>query len=383
MSGKQINPKLIHALTNQPLTNIPTSPTFKHLGGIYVKSIVDQLKKIETPQPKNEMMMKCGKCGHSGKYDIGIVAISVSVNGKKQSQQLTGYFRCKHCNAGGPWKDSPELLMFTMSALMAPQRNLPVHFGEIQLSDGYEPPYATDGEEHYLKLIAATPMNGLLWNKLGNLYLTGSRPELAMAAFEKSIEVDPNQVESHLSIANLLMQLRNYKQAIHHLHQMMIAAEAYPHLEATRLRELLAHGICTSFIAATESKNKYEALPTQTKLIEAGSTANLQSDKLPRYLTLSSEDISTFYPLAEAFMGARVRKLDRKSKKKKTQQKRTKSQQVEAFIYEQQGFFKKGDIQQACPDISLATITKVIRELRKAGVIEMTGTGTDIQWYKK
>lgn len=37
MFGKQINPKLVQALTNQPLANIPASPTFKQLGGIYVK----------------------------------------------------------------------------------------------------------------------------------------------------------------------------------------------------------------------------------------------------------------------------------------------------------------------------------------------------------
>lgn len=47
MATKQINPKLIEALTNHPISTIPKSPTFKHLGGNYVKLIVDQLKKIE------------------------------------------------------------------------------------------------------------------------------------------------------------------------------------------------------------------------------------------------------------------------------------------------------------------------------------------------
>lgn len=384
MAGKQINPRLIQALTNQSLSDIPPSPAFKHLGGKYVKSIVDHIKKIETPQPKNEMMMKCKQCGHSGKYDVGIVSISISNEGQKKSkQQLSGYFRCKHCNTGGQWEDSVELSTLGIRAMMAPQGQFPVHFGEIQLSDGYAPPYATDGEEHLLQLIAASPKSGLLWNKLGNLYLTGSRPELAIAAFEKSIELDPYQVESHISIANLLMQLRNYKQAIHHLHQMMIAAEAYPHLEATRLRELLAHGICTSFIAATESRNNYEALPTKQQLIAAGSTVDLESDKLPRWLALSSEDITTFYPLAEAFMGERALELNGLNKKKKTQQKGSKSQQVQAFINTQQGFFTKAHIQNACPNVSAATISKVVNELRKADVIEMVGTGRNIQWRKK
>lgn len=381
MVSKQINPKLIHALTDQPLTSIPATPSFKHLRGTYVKSIVDQLKKIETPQPKNEMMMTCTQCGRSGNYDIGVVAVEISAQRTKKSQQLTGYFRCKHCNAGGPWETSTHLYMLMMAAILAPEKNLPVHIGVIQLSDGYKPPYATDGEEHYLQLITTSPTDSLLWNKLGNLYLTGSRPELAMAAFEKSVALDPNQVESHLSIANLLMQIRHYKEVIHHLHQMMLAADSYPHLETTRLRELLAHGICTSFIASAESKNKYNPLPTDEQLAARGrSTVHLQLNKLPRYLSLSSENISTFYPLADAFIGKQL-----KTTKKQTTapQKRTKSQQVEAFIDAQQDFFTKAQIQEACPDVSIATITKVVRELRKAGVIEMVGSGAEIRWYKR
>ena len=85
MVSKQINPKLIQALTNEPLANIPTSPTFKHLGGTYVKSVVDQIKKIDTPQPRNDMMMKCKQCGQSGKYDVGILCVSVSNDKGKET----------------------------------------------------------------------------------------------------------------------------------------------------------------------------------------------------------------------------------------------------------------------------------------------------------
>lgn len=272
------------------------------------------------------------------------------------------------------------LFLVSLNILWQTRIVLPVHYGEIQLSDGYVPIYATDGEEHLLNLIAISPTNSLLWNKLGNLYFTGSRAELAMAAFEKSIELDPHQVEAHLSIANILMQLKNYKQAIHHLHQMMIAAENYPHLEAKNFRELLSHGICTSFIAATKSKNKYDALPSQQQLIAAGSTVDLQSDKLPRWLSLSSEDITTFYPLAEAFMGKRALELKGATKKTKPQQKKvSKSNQVLAFI-EKQSFFTKADIQNACPDISASTINRVVTDLRKKDVIQLVQTGL---WMKK
>ena len=112
MAGKQINPKLIQTLTNKSIADIPSSPTFKHLGGTYVKSIVDQIKKVGTPYEKNEMMMTCKQCGNSGKYNIGIMAIDISDKGQNKSQQFTGYFRCKHCNTGGQWEDSGRAIFF-------------------------------------------------------------------------------------------------------------------------------------------------------------------------------------------------------------------------------------------------------------------------------
>lgn len=379
MSSKQINPKLIQALTNEPLEQIPKFPTFKHLGGVYVKSIVDNIKKIKPQYPINEMTMRCGQCGKTGKYNVGIIAVSLE---NPKAKQLMGYFRCKHCNAGGPWEESSEIYLLLTSALLAPEIDLPVHFGELGLADGFRPPYATDGEEHYLQLINEDPKNGLLWNKLGNLYLSAGRPELAMVAFEKSIALDPKQFESHMSIANLLSKIKDYKNANFHYHQMMISAYQYPYLKPDHLRELLSRGICNSFIVATESKNKFNPLPSQEQLIATGITANFQADHLPQYLELSSEEISSFYPLAEAFMGSSTQELNRRPRKKSVSRTGTKAQQVEAFITAQKESFTKADIQQACPNVSMATITKVVRELRKAGVIKMTGTGINIRWFK-
>lgn len=282
------------------------------------------------------MMLTCKQCGHSGKYNIGLMAISPSDKDQNQLQQFAGYFRCKHCNTGGQWEDSAEIYLLAISALMAPNEQLPVHIGEIQLFDGTSPKYATDGEVYLLNLISASPNSGFLWNKLGNLYLTGSRPELAMAAFEKSIELDSDQTESHLSIANLLLHIKDYKHAIQHLHHMMITAHAYEHLEKNYLRELLSHGICTSFIAAAESKNKYSALPTQQQLIAAGSTIDLESNMLSEWVALSSEDITTFYPLAELFLGEHTLELKGTPIKKKSPQKITKSQQIQDYINAQQ-----------------------------------------------
>ena len=309
MAGKQINPKLIQALTDQALTEIPPSPTYKHLGGTYVKSISDNLKMVMVHHEKNEVKMTCINCNRSGKYNIGTMYLTVTANNKNK-QQYTGYFRCKHCNTGGQWKESAELYMLGIAALLAPQaENIPVEFGEIQLSDGTSPKYATDGEEHLLQLISSSPDSALLWNKLGNLYSGGARPELAMAAFEKSIALNPNQLESHFSIADMLVYIKDYEYAIHHLHQMMLCAEDYEHLDANTLRELLAHGICTSFLVSMDTKQKYPPLPTKEQLTSANRKLNLATEEHIARMELSLNDIPSFYPLAEAFMGKRAQEL--------------------------------------------------------------------------
>lgn len=383
MASKQINPKLIQALTSQPLSSLPKSPTFKHLGGTYVKMIVDQLKKIETPQPKSYMKMTCTSCSHRGTYDIGVIAISeANSDYKKMKQQYTGYFRCENCNAGSEWEKSEELSKIELIAANNPQLGIPIYYGEIQLADGYIPIYATDSEEHLLRLISNSSEPSFLWTKLGNHYLTGSRPELAMAAFEKAISYDSNQVEAHLSIANLLTQVKAYKQAIEHLHQMMLSAANYPYLEAVNLRELLAHGILASFLAADNTKYKYPALPTKEVLLAHGIQLDVKADSPSRFAATSPEDVSALYPFAEMFMGTRAQELRSKPNKKKNATKITKRQQVQSFIESQSGYFTKKEIQEAYPNISLQTISKVVAELRKAGILEMTGTNIDIKWRR-
>ncbi|WP_431027769.1 tetratricopeptide repeat protein [Lysinibacillus sp. LZ02] len=315
MAGRQINPKLIHALTNQDLATIPLSPTFKYLKGTYVKSITDNREKIISGTPKNEVMLQCKHCNQKGKYNVGTLYINIdekNENTRKTAQkmQMTGYFRCKHCNTAGEWEDSSELYMMGIAALLTPNlENNFVQFGEMQLFDGTKPKYCTDGEEHLLNKIAAAPNNALLWNKLGNLYSIGARPELAMAAFEKSIEIDPNQTESHFSMANILMDIKDYSNSLHHLHQMILAAEHYKHIEANHLRDLLAHAICSSFIINAESKGRLPALPTQEQLDAIGKDVNLATEQLIAGIELSSDDLTSFYPLAEAFMGKRAQEL--------------------------------------------------------------------------
>lgn len=88
---------------------------------------------------------------------------------------------------------------------------------------------------------------------------------------------------------------------------MMLSAEDYEQLDANRLRDLLAYGICSNFIASVELKEKYSPLPTLEQVTDR--EINLATEEFTSGIELFSDDITTFYPLAEAFMGKRVQEL--------------------------------------------------------------------------
>lgn len=64
-------------------------------------------------------------------------------------------------------------------------------------------------------------------------------------------------------------------------------------------------------------------------------------------------------------------------------QKGGKSQRVQAFIEKKLGYFTKADIRAACPDVSEATINRVLSELKAQRVIMPEGLGRSARWKKR
>ena len=116
-----------------------------------------------------------------------------------------------------------------------------------------------------------------------------------------------------MSIGKILYQIKDYQHAIQYFHHMMLAAEQYDHLDAHQLREIVAFGICQCFIASTESKNRYLSIPTKEQIMEANHSIDLETLELLNGITLSSEDLTTFYPFAEAFIGNQAEELTGKN----------------------------------------------------------------------
>ncbi|WP_422122778.1 Fic family protein [Planococcus sp. X10-3] len=63
-------------------------------------------------------------------------------------------------------------------------------------------------------------------------------------------------------------------------------------------------------------------------------------------------------------------------------QKGSKSQRVHFFIEKKLGYFTKADIRTACPDVSEATINRVLSELKEREIIAPEGLGRNAKWKK-
>ncbi|WP_409252084.1 tetratricopeptide repeat protein [Bacillus sp. SCS-153A] len=323
-------------MTGEDLNAVSESPTNSAVKGKFIKTIRDNRNSIDD-STGNEFMVTCKVCGRKGKYDVGLVVVNPDfqrIDEDSRYIQLTGYFRCKHCNAAGEWEDSTDIKMLAVTAMVAPEMmEGRCQVGKNALYDGTVHQYASDAEEHLLTKIQAHPADAYLWNRLGNLYRSGGRSELAMAAFEKSIAIHPGQSESHYSIADLLEQAGDFENAAVHYHQLMLSAASYKEVSADTLRTLLASSLREMLVINQRTHGEIPILPSREQSRE--NNDSFDSEKMMKEFDhdVYLDDLPSFYPIAEMMMGDRKKEIplwDRKlkpdtvKKKKKPKKKKRK-----------------------------------------------------------
>ncbi|MFC4770148.1 tetratricopeptide repeat protein [Effusibacillus consociatus] len=329
-----INPRLISIITGQEPSNVKEKPTLTMLPGEYARKVADKKSKIRPPYKPNKHYLICGHCGRKGQYDLGLVLFNAArwfEDDKKRGRsrkstemnfmdyiQATAYFRCKHCNGAGRWEEaSPFLGLGVMGGLLAGNMDGQASYstGELRLFDGSSPRWVSDGEERFLDRLHEQPNDGYLWNRLGNLYYKGGRPELAAVAFEQSIRVDPSQMESHFSLGDILLQVGEPERAAHHFRMMLVYARVYRKLEAGQMREMLVVGLQNLSFIHDRSNRSISFLPSEEELTVLNGVKEIAaaSDGVPRLafvdLEIYPDDQESFLPLAEMYMGNRRMEL--------------------------------------------------------------------------
>ncbi|OIJ20561.1 hypothetical protein BKP45_08735 [Anaerobacillus alkalidiazotrophicus] len=314
MATSQINPQLIHLLLDQKTINLQDPPTTKALPGKYVKSILKNKKSLSPIIEENFQMLTCKSCGRKGKYDVGLVVVNIDKKTKTENIsdniQTTGYFRCKHCNNAGDWELPDSLLMQSMISALPIMDGISKKsmIGKNLLFDGSWHRYTTDAEEHLLNLLKENPKDSYLWNRLGNLYHKGNRPELAVSVFEHSILIDPAQVESQFTLGDMLAQISDLPNAGYHFRQMLLCAEGYKKMPAVNLREMLAIGLQLLFMMDDHTNGEVAFLPTLDEL-KASGRKDVPVNFSEIDLEIFPDEIDSFFPIAEMYMGTRAKEI--------------------------------------------------------------------------
>ncbi|WP_299093872.1 type IV pilus biogenesis/stability protein PilW [uncultured Metabacillus sp.] len=289
-------------------------PTTNLLPGKYVKTILQNKKSLNPIIEENNQMLICKSCGRKGKYDVGMLVVNVdkekNPDNISDTIQMTGYFRCKHCNDAGNWELPTNLLMFTMfSALpLGNSGQKQSTIGKNLLFDGSWHRYTTDAEEYLLNLLKENPQDSYVWNRLGNLYHKGNRPELAVSVFEHSILIDPGQTESHFTLGDMLAQISDLPNAGYHFRQMLLSAEAYKRMPAVKLREILANGLLLLFLMHDHTNGEVPFLPTLDE-IKASGRKGAPVNLAEMELEIFPDDVDSFFPIAEMYMGVRAKEI--------------------------------------------------------------------------
>ncbi|MFC7062346.1 tetratricopeptide repeat protein [Halobacillus seohaensis] len=311
MKGNQINPRFIQMLTGRKKEDVKENPSIVDLKSDHTKVIVENRESLR-PESLNSFKLKCGHCNQNGIYEVGKVAINVMDKKKPTHEdfQLNGYFRCKHCNAAGDWELPTDLMMLGITAMITPEKMADRCFvGKNAMFDGSSHRFATDGEEHLLDLLEQNPKDAFLWNRLGNLFQTCGRPELAAASFEKSISYQPDQLESQYSLGFLFEDVGEFEKAADHYEKVLIAAESYKEFDAPKLRDMLASTLNLLFCIHLKTD---ETIPFLSEYVRDRISEVVQF-KFTRVLdwnpVLDPADYTTFYPLAEAFMGEQSKQI--------------------------------------------------------------------------
>ncbi|MFB6367218.1 SEC-C metal-binding domain-containing protein [Paenibacillus elgii] len=347
---KGINPKLIAAMTGME-PPLDETPTVAMLPGKAAAMIARRIKKVAPAYKPNKQRLRCKQCGHASVYDIGMTVFNgagwlkvvensdyptnpdtdFDLPGKLiDNAQFTGYIRCTKCNGAGEWEfTSPLFTLDLMRRVMRAKAEPDAGFmlGLMKLYDGTTPQWVSEGEERFLERLGNDPADSHLWNKLGNLYYKGGRPELATAVFEHAVEVDASHVESHYSLADLLLQIGEPELAARHFRQALVYARAYTRLDALKLRDFLADSLCKLLDIHHETKSKIPFLPMEEELTpmkQADETAAAAAQELHLYeFDLRAGDRESFLPVAEMYMGTLAENIpehERKLRKHETMQ---------------------------------------------------------------
>ncbi len=222
------------------------------------------------PGVEKPLALVCGVCGASGKYDVGTVTLDPAVakspdRTTDEAVGFTGCFRCRKCDAGGPWELPVETLArltVMLAETNAGVEDVPLFLGCTATFDKHIFRYATDAEAHLEELIDLEPERAFLWVRLGNLYTHAGQNERAEKTYERAIELDPKDIEAHSMLGQLLTETGRPLEAVPHWHAVLKHVREAQEVDKELRRNLVRGAIECLLEAHAESNGQIDLLPT-------------------------------------------------------------------------------------------------------------------------
>ncbi len=216
-----------------------------------------------------KLRLKCGKCGHIGKYSAAPIYVDPQKSDKaddvSERVYYGGYFRCAKCGSGWPWEVTPDALaaitLLMMQKVGDPEGVVALEFARPQLFDGsigYSAAYAED----YLKAVLdKDPENSFIWDRLGNIYHRCGLEAEAEQAFRKALEINPTELRSHFSLGDMLFDRARYEESAGHLHQVLQLAREDREVPQNEKRDLVRAAIESLLDINTKTEGRIDVLP--------------------------------------------------------------------------------------------------------------------------
>lgn len=225
----------------------------------------------DMPRVERPLSLVCAACGASGKYNVGTVMLDPKIarspdrNTMDEAVGFTGYFRCRKCDAGGPWELTPatsvRVMAMTMMAMEGGE-DVPLFLGCTGTFDKHTFRYATEGEAHLKGLIEREPDRAFLWVRLGNLYSHAEADELAKTAYQRAIELDPTDIEAHFMLGQVFIETNRPLESVPHFHAVLTHARDVIQVKKELRRNLVRGAIESLLEAHAESNGQFDLLPT-------------------------------------------------------------------------------------------------------------------------
>ena len=220
------------------------------------------------------LRLSCDGCGATGRYSVGTVLLDPAAGkalardpggGLESAFGFTGYFRCRTCGAGGPWSFPGETALFLAAAPVSWGLDDPESFriARMALFDGTAVQYASQSEEHLKTLIERSPGDAYLHDRLGNVYVLGGRPDLALPVFHEALALDPDLAFSRYSRGELYIDEGRFDEAAADFHHVLRTAHRVTSGRRKELRGVARFSLERLLQLNERSEGKIPVLPPE------------------------------------------------------------------------------------------------------------------------